>query len=82
MRVRQLDGWGNIDSFLSVKVIQVDGLMFTVSAAILFDIESMSKEGYELEMTQRGYGAVGGSQASPVLFRLWRNDIKEPLIAS
>lgn len=46
-----------------------------------FDIESMSKEGYELEMTQRGYGAVGGSQVSPVLFRLWRNDINEPLIS-
>ncbi len=46
-----------------------------------FDLESMSKKGYELEMTQRGYGAVGGSQSSPVLFRLWRNDIKEPLFA-
>lgn len=45
-----------------------------------FDLESMSKEGYELEPTHRGYGHSGGTPGNPVLFRLWSNDIREPLI--
>ncbi len=44
------------------------------------DIESMSKEGYELEPCHRGLGPTGGAPGNPMIFRLWRNDIKEPLI--
>jgi hypothetical protein len=45
-----------------------------------FDLEGMSKEGYELEPTHRGWGPTGGAPGNPVIFKLWRNDIKEPLI--
>lgn len=44
------------------------------------DIEYMSKEGYALEPMTRSFGPVGGAPGNPVIFRLWRNDIKEPLI--
>lgn len=43
------------------------------------DIEGMNKHGYELEPTHHGYGPVSGSPESPVIFRLWRNDIRESL---
>jgi hypothetical protein len=45
-----------------------------------FDVESMTKEGYEFEMTHRGYGPVGGAPSTPIIFKFWRNDIKEPLV--
>ncbi len=44
------------------------------------DIESMGKEGYTLEPCNRGLGPTGGAPGNPVVFKLWRNDIKEPLI--
>jgi hypothetical protein len=44
------------------------------------DIESMIKNGYTLEPMRRGLGPVGGAPGSPIIFKLWRNDIKEPLI--
>ena len=46
-----------------------------------FDIESMGKEGYELEPnTKRAYGATGGSVNDPVLFTMWGTNIHEQLI--
>lgn len=45
-----------------------------------FDLESISKKGYNAEPTRRGWGPTGGAPGNPVIFRLWRNDIKEPLI--
>lgn len=45
-----------------------------------FDLENMSKKGYEAEPTHSGWGAIGGAPGNPVVFKLWRNDIKEPLI--
>jgi len=45
-----------------------------------FDLESMNKEGYELEPMRRGFGSSGGAPGNPVIFRLWRNDLKEPLM--
>ena len=44
------------------------------------DIEGMSKEGYTLEPCHRGLGPTGGAPGNPMIFRLWRDDIKEPLI--
>jgi hypothetical protein len=44
------------------------------------DIEHMTKEGYTLEPMSTSFGPVGGAPGNPVIFKLWRNDIKEPLI--
>jgi hypothetical protein len=45
-----------------------------------FDIESFGKVGYELEPGQRGFGAVGGSLETPVVFKMWSTNIHEQLI--
>jgi len=45
-----------------------------------FDLEGMSKEGYQLELTHRGFGPTGGAPGNPIVFKLWRKDIKEPLV--
>ncbi len=45
-----------------------------------FDIEHMSKEGYTLEPMAKSFGPMGGAPGNPVIFKFWRNDIKEPLI--
>ncbi len=44
------------------------------------DMEHVSKEGYTLEPMARSFGPVGGAAGNPMIFKLWRNDIKEPLI--
>lgn len=45
-----------------------------------FDIESIGKDGYELEPGQLGFGAVGGSYGNPVVFKMWSTNIHEQLI--
>ncbi len=46
-----------------------------------FDIESISKADYELEPnTPRGFRAEGGSKDAPVIFKMWRSDVKEQLV--
>src|SRR5882724_4218573 len=45
-----------------------------------FDIRSVGKEGYELEPGQLGFGAVGGSIESPIIFKMWSTNIHEQLI--
>jgi hypothetical protein len=45
-----------------------------------FSVESMGKAGYELEPMRLTFGPSGGAPGNPVIFKLWRNDIKEPLI--
>ena len=45
-----------------------------------FDMEYMSKKGYTLEPMARSFGPMGGAPGNPVIFKLWRNDIKEPLL--
>ncbi len=44
------------------------------------DIGSMTKEGYTLEPMTKSFGPIGGAVEKPIVFRFWRNDIKEPLI--
>lgn len=47
-----------------------------------FDIVSISKTEYGLEPnTKRTYSAVGGSHEDPVVFKMWRDNIKENLIS-
>jgi hypothetical protein len=44
------------------------------------DIDSIQKSGYELEPTKSSFGGTSGSIEDPVVFRMWKNDIKEPLV--
>ena len=44
------------------------------------DLESIQKEGYEVEPTRRGLGAAEGSYTDPVVFKMWRTNIHERLI--
>lgn len=44
-------------------------------------IELVAKAGYELEpYAQRSFGAVGGSQSEPVVFKLWSSNTREQLV--
>jgi hypothetical protein len=46
------------------------------------EIESMSKSGYEAEPNVKHvYGPVGGSVDNPMIFKMWREDIKSLLIS-
>lgn len=45
-----------------------------------FDIESIQKDGYEVEPGPRSFGAVGGSFDNPVIFKMWSTNIHEQLI--
>jgi len=45
-----------------------------------FDMAYVSKDGYTLEPMARSFGPVGGAPGNPMLLKLWRNDIKEPLV--
>jgi hypothetical protein len=78
-----------VGSSLDGKMIHVDrtsdqsGLFDIHDASVTGDgieVEHMSKEGYSLEPMTRSFGAVGGAPGNPTIFKLWRNDIKEPLI--
>jgi hypothetical protein len=45
------------------------------------EIESMTKQGYEAEPNVKHvYGPVGGSFDDPMTFKMWREDIRSPLI--
>lgn len=44
------------------------------------DIDSIQKEGYEVELGPRGFGAVSGSLENPVIFKMWSTNIHEQLI--
>jgi hypothetical protein len=46
-----------------------------------FDIEYVQKAGYEIEPTKNSFGSSAGSFENPVVFKMWRSDIKEPLVA-
>ena len=46
-----------------------------------FSLDTVQKDGYELEPCQRTLSPVGGSVSDPVLFKMWRKDVKEPLIS-
>jgi hypothetical protein len=43
-------------------------------------IESIQKDGYEVEPTSRSHGTAEGSLSSPVVFKMWSTNIHEPLI--
>ncbi|HEY5298311.1 MAG TPA: hypothetical protein VIK59_10330 [Verrucomicrobiae bacterium] len=43
-------------------------------------IESIEKDGYELEPRGRNYGVVEGSFENPVVFKMWSTNIHEQLI--
>jgi len=45
-----------------------------------FDLESIQKDGYEAELTKRGFGSSGGSFNQPVVFKMWNTNIHEQLI--
>lgn len=55
---------------------------FEISGATgdAFDLESMTKAGYEVELTRRGFGPSEGSFADPVIFKMWSTNIHEQLI--
>ena len=44
------------------------------------EVEHMSKEGYSLEPMTRKLWRGWRRSRNPMIFKLWRNDIKEPLI--
>lgn len=46
-----------------------------------FDLESMGKEGYELEPGQRTFGPSGGAPVKPVIFKLWNKLDKQPMVS-
>jgi hypothetical protein len=65
------------------RTSDADGLFDIHDASVTgdgIDIEYMSKEGYTLEPSCRSVGPTSGAPGNPTIFRLWRNDIKEPLI--
>ena len=45
-----------------------------------FDLESIQKDGYEVEPTKRGFGPSGGSFENPTIFKMWSTNIHEKLI--
>jgi hypothetical protein len=45
-----------------------------------FDLDSMTKPGYEAELVRRGFGPTEGSFANPVIFKMWNTNIHEQLI--
>jgi len=44
------------------------------------EMESVHKDGYELEPAQRTFGTTGGSFDQPVIFKMWSTNIHEQLI--
>jgi hypothetical protein len=44
------------------------------------DLESIHKDGYEVEPTKRGFGPSEGSLENPVIFKMWDTNIHEQLI--
>jgi hypothetical protein len=46
-----------------------------------FDIESIQRDGYEVEPGQRTYGATSGSFQNPIIFKMWNTNIHEQLIS-
>jgi hypothetical protein len=46
-----------------------------------FDLESITKTGYEAEPTRRGFGPTEGGFANPVIFTMWSTNIHEQLIS-
>ena len=46
-----------------------------------FDLESITKAGYEAEPTRRGFAATEGSYTEPVIFKMWNTNIHEKLIS-
>lgn len=46
-----------------------------------FDINSIRKEGYKLsEKAQYSYKVAGGSPTNPVIFKMWKKGVSEPLV--
>jgi hypothetical protein len=43
-------------------------------------IESIEKDGYEVEATPRSHGAMEGNYNNPVIFKMWSTNIHEQLI--
>ena len=43
-------------------------------------VESIKKDGYEVELGPRTFGAVGGSYDNPVIFKMWSTNAHEKLI--
>ena len=58
------------------------GGRFEISGATgdAFDLESITKAGYEVEPTKRSFGPSEGSFANPVIFKMWNTNIHEQLI--
>jgi hypothetical protein len=46
----------------------------------VFDIQSIQKDGYDVESGKRTFGAVGGSFENPVIFKMWSTNVHEQLI--
>jgi hypothetical protein len=45
------------------------------------DLVSMTKDGYEVEPNMiRSYGSTSGTSEKPLIIKMWRKDIKEPLL--
>ncbi len=47
----------------------------------VFYLESIQKDGYEVEPCQRNFGAVSGSYENPFIFKMWSTNIHEKLIS-
>jgi len=45
-----------------------------------FDLQSISKEGYEAEPPKRGHAPTGGTFDQPIIFKMWNTNIHEQLI--
>ena len=78
--------WGITESSLSSSIRTekrtdaAGGFRITGMTGDGFDIEAMSKAGYELEPTPLSYGASEGSATDPITFKMWSTNVHEQLI--
>ncbi len=75
--------WGDEDQIIPIeKETGLDGRFEIngVTGVNGFNIESIQKDGYEVEPGLRTYRAVGSSLEQPVIFKMWKTNIHEQLI--
>jgi hypothetical protein len=76
--------WDATNSGAGIRVQRVtdaDGT-FEISGVTgdAFSVESIQKQGYDLEPGQHSFGPIGTSPNDPFVFKMWRSDTKQNLI--
>jgi hypothetical protein len=74
--------WGDEDQIIPIEKETDASGHFEINGVTGdgFNIESIQKDGYEVEPGLRTYHAVGGSLEQPIVFRMWKTNIHEQLI--